>query len=299
MIDKAASRLMEMNIKVETDIPLSKFTTWKVGGPVQLIIWIDTIDKFIDMLVELKRFRVPYFILGNGSNILVSDEGVEGAAVRLRGKVANINFYGNTVEAGGGALLNSVVSKAYSMALGGMEFTFGIPGTVGGAIMTNAGAFNRTIANVITRAQTVTRDGEIKTYNRFENPYREPLVPKEETVIRAWFNLKSRDETEIKKKMDDFREKRRDKQPWGMPTAGSVFRNPEGDNAGRLIEECGLKGVTVGSAKISEVHANFIINEGDAKADDIRKLIDLVSEKVRAEFGIELQPEVQFIGFKQ
>lgn len=298
MIDRIVSRLTEINIKVETDVPLSNYTTLKVGGPVQMMIWIDTIDKFIEMLVILNKFKLPYFILGNGSNLLVSDKGVKGAAVRLRGKVANVDFYGNTAEAGGGALLNSVVNKAHSKSLGGLEFTIGIPGTVGGAIMINAGAFNRTIANVISRAQTITRDGEIRTYNRFENHYREPLVPRGETVIRAWFNLKSRDASAIKEKIEEHREKRRKNQPWGMPTAGSIFKNPEGDYAGRLIEECGLKGVTVGGAKVSEVHSNFIINEGNATADNIKTLIELTREKVKVEFGIELQPEVQFIGIE-
>lgn len=298
MIDKIASLLKGIELKVERDVPLRRYTTWKVGGPAELLVWVDNENRLINMLGILREFGLPYFVLGNGSNVLISDEGVKGATVRLKGELAGININENTIEAGGGALLSSIVTESYKKSLGGLEFTFGIPGTVGGAVMTNAGAFNKSISNVLSKVRTVDRAGMVKDYHKFENDYRSPLVPREETVISSWYSLKSRNNELIKKRMDDYREKRRQSQPWGMPTAGSVFKNPEGDYAGRLIEECGLKGKMVGLAKVSDIHGNFIINEGGATAGNIKSLIDLVVEEVASKFGVKLLPEVQFIGFR-
>ncbi|MBN1289788.1 MAG: UDP-N-acetylmuramate dehydrogenase [Actinobacteria bacterium] len=297
MIDEVVSLLNGINLKVERDVPMLRYTTWKVGGPADLLVWVDNAGGFMEMLEITREFELPFFILGNGSNVLIADEGVRGAAVRLKGELAGINIDENTIKAGGGALLSSVVTEAYKKSLGGLEFTFGIPGTVGGAVMTNAGAFNKSISNVLSLVRTIDSDGTVKNYDKFKNNYRSPLVPREETVISSWYLLQNRNNESIRKRMDEFREKRRQSQPWGMPTAGSVFKNPEGDHAGRLIEECGLKGRTSGSAKISEIHGNFIINEGGATAGDIKSLIDMVIEEVASKSGVKLQPEVQFIGF--
>jgi UDP-N-acetylmuramate dehydrogenase len=238
-------------------------------------------------------------VLGNGSNVLASDEGFGGVVLRPTAGLATVEVGVSRIRAGAGAALGSVVKEAARASLSGLEFAVGIPGTVGGAVMTNAGAFSGNIAGVIELARAITGDGEQHEYESFTNGYRESLVPVKEILTSATFRLAEAPFASIKKRVDEVWAMRRETQPHGRACAGSVFKNPSGDSAGRLIEACGLKGESVGGARVSELHANFIINEGAASAADIKTLIEKVAKAVNEGFGITLETEVELIGFEE
>lgn len=285
--------------RVKTDVPLSRYTTWKVGGNARFLVFAENARSVRQLIEFTVEEGLPLLILGNGSNILVSDEGFPGVCLRLRGELASVVANRNTIESGAGALLSSMVTVALRSELAGIEFFFGIPGTVGGAVMTNAGAFGHSMSDVLGRVVTIDKKGEERTYGDFEARYRTALVPEGEVVLEATFPLSAGKGEEIKKRMLQYREERKASQPWGMSTAGSVFKNPPGDTAGRLIDECGLKGASIGGAKISEIHANFIINTGKASAADIKSLVDLMKSEVAERFDVVLQPEIHIIGFEE
>jgi len=284
------------DITVEYDVSMAEHTTWGVGGPARYLVTARSKPSLVRVLRVVRERELPLFIMGNGSNLLIADGGVPGVIIRLTDKLANVSVSGEQMEAGAGASISNAVTTALHASLTGFEFAFGIPGTVGGAIMTNAAAFRGSIAGVLTVVKTLTMDVEEERHVSFDAEYREPLVPPGEVVIKAKFSLSRDHEEAIKKRMDEVRSMRRETQPWGMRTAGSVFKNPPGDSAGRLIEECGLKGKGVGGARISEIHANFIINGGDATASDIKRLIDLARGEVGARFGVDMELEVQMLG---
>lgn len=286
-------------LEVQRGVPLANHTTWKVGGPVELLVRANGVSS-LDGLLEIARAEgIPLFVLGNGSNILVSDAGLKGIALRLGGELTSIEIKGEVLTACGGAPLGSLVENALKVSLKGVEFAFGIPGTVGGAVMTNAGAFSGSIAEVVDEVQTMNMDGEMMRHRDMSGEYRSPLVPRNEIVTRASFRLTQGSGEQIRKEMDSVRAKRKATQPWGMATAGSVFKNPAGDSAGRMIEECGLKGKSIGKARVSDTHANFIINDGGALASDIKELIDLMRREVRARFGLNLEQEITLVGFDE
>lgn len=279
------------------EVPMSEFTTWRVGGPAKFFMLVETRGALSEALLTAKSLGLPIFVLGNGSNILVSDSGFDGLVVRLVGELAGIRVEGERIDAGSGALLGSVMATAREASLGGLEFTSGIPGTVGGAVMMNAGAFESSISDVLERVVCMNYSGRLKIYEEFSGAYRTPLVPLGQIVTEAVFSLEKADSSLVKKKIEDVRRKRAATQPLGMPTAGSVFKNPPGVSAGRLLEECGLKGKEIGGASISNKHANFIVNKGGASASDIKALIDFAKSEVREKFGIDLELEVQLVGF--
>ncbi|MDD5448729.1 MAG: UDP-N-acetylmuramate dehydrogenase [Actinomycetota bacterium] len=281
------------------EVPMSEFTTWRVGGPAKFFTLVETRDALLQVLSVARSLNFPIFVLGNGSNVLVSDRGFEGLVIRLVGEFAGIRVEGERIDAGSGALLGSVVAAARKASLGGLEFAFGIPGTVGGAVMMNAGAFGGSISDVLEKVVCADYSGRLKIYEEFSGAYRTPLVPAGQIVVEAVFSLERRDSSLVKKKMENVRRERVTTQPLGMPTAGSVFKNPPGESAGRLIEECGLRGKEIGGASISEEHANFIVNTGGASASDIKALIDFAMSKVKEKFGIDLELEVQLVGFTE
>lgn len=285
-------------LSVQTGVPLSRYTTWKVGGPAEYLVWADSWNAVVEVERLSEQADVDLMVLGRGSNILVADEGVKGILMRLKGELSNIEINGDEVNAGGGSLMSSVVTEAYRSSLSGLEFTFGIPGTVGGGVMMNAGAFDGVLSDVVRRVLTLGPGGEARRYEQFRGGYRVPMVPAGEVVCEAVFGLRTAEKNEIRKLMDRVRARRRETQPWGMSTAGSVFKNPSDSAAGDLIERCGLKGKSVGKAKISDIHANFIINDGGASASDIKALMELASREVYSRFQVKLEPEVQLVGFE-
>jgi UDP-N-acetylmuramate dehydrogenase len=295
-MDRLLEALRATGARVEVSVPLSGHTTWKVGGPVDYMARVDTAGILVEVLSVISGEGARSMVLGNGSNLLVSDEGYRGVALRLSGELSMVSVEGARVSAGGGAGLGRVVDEAAEGGLAGLEFAFGIPGTVGGAVMTNAGAFSSSISDVLVSVETIGPDGESRLYDSFEGGYREALVPREEVVVGAVFSLTRSSTREVRGRMEENASVRRAAQPKGA-TAGSVFRNPAGDHAGRLIDLCGLKGRHEGGARISEVHANFIVNDGSASASDIRRLMSLAAEEVLERFGVRLEPEVTRVGF--
>ncbi len=289
------------DLQVEAEVPLAPLTTWKVGGPARFLANAVSGDAVLGALLVARGSGLPVVALGNGSNVLFADTGFPGLVLRLAGELSAVSVEGDSLVAGAGARLSSIARAASRAALSGIEFAGGIPGTAGGAVMTNAGAFGRSTADVLERALTVDEDGRRHELDSFEGAYRKPLAPDGQVVLRVVFRLQPGRPAEIRKRMEELAELRRRSQPLGQATAGSVFRNPEGGKitAGRMIEECGLKGRRVGGASISTAHANFIINEGAATAADIKALMDLAEAEVQDRFGVRLQPEVRMYGFEE
>lgn len=283
---------------VEENIPLSGLTTWRVGGAARFVVRVEDRQALREVLGRLRESGTKLFVLGNGSNILVSDAGFDGAVLRLKGDLASIEEDGETMYAGAGAMLGAAVTAAARASLSGLEFAMGIPGTVGGAVMTNAGTFAGSTALVAGEVEALALEGEAVTFTEFSDAYRQALVPPDHVIMGARFKLARSLAAEIKRKMEEVRA-RRAAQPVGEATAGSVFMNPPGDSAGRLLDECGLKGRSAGAATVSRLHANFIINEGGAKAKDIKELMEEMASEVRDRFDVELQPEVTLVGFEE
>lgn len=291
-------RLNEIKgVRIERNIALSKLTTWKVGGEADALIIVESASGLRDSVRILEENEIPLFVLGNGSNVLVSDSGFRGAVIKLAGNLASISVSENRLEVGGGASLQLVLSRALEASLSGLEFLAGIPGTLGGAIISNAGAFGHEISDYLDEVATINLSGEWITRRELEGQYRQSIVPDDEVVTSAVFMLKRDHREKIKERIRDFQQKRISTQPVGKATAGSVFKNPGNFSAGELIEKCGLKGFSCGEARISDVHANFIVNEGGASASDIMRLIEIVQSRVKENFDIDLELEVKLLGF--
>lgn len=280
-------------------MPLAGFTTWRTGGPARYLLTVNTRQSLIDSLRVLQDAGVPLMVLGNGSNVLVSDAGWNGAVMRLKESLASVEVGGGGLDAGGGALLGAAVSKALRASLSGLEFALGIPGTVGGAVMTNAGTFAGSTAASLESVDAVDRSGELLTLEEFEDVYRGPLVAGDLIVAGARFGLTPEDGASIKSRMEEVRSRREGSQPLAAATAGSVFKNPPGEAAGRLLDQCGLKGRTVGGASVSDVHANFIINSGGASSAEVKTLMDVMAREVERAFGVRLEAEVRLVGFEE
>lgn len=294
-------KLKEIFIVVLENEPMSSHTSFKTGGNADIFIKADRAENIIKAVKILENENIPYFIMGNGSNLLVSDKGIEGAVIEIGSLMNNITVNGDKIYAEAGALLSSLSAAAADNSLTGLEFASGIPGSVGGAVFMNAGAYDGEIKNVIVSARVITREGNIITLSKDELDlsYRHSVIEERGLiVIGAEFKLMPGCQDEIRKKMADFASRRREKQPLNYPSAGSTFKRPEGYFAGKLIEESGLKGKKIGGAQVSEKHAGFIINTGNAKSSDISALIDCCIETVYNKFGVVMKPEVRIIGRK-
>lgn len=281
--------------------PMNKHTSFKTGGDADVFVKADSADNIIKAIDVLKNENIPYFIMGNGSNLLVSDKGIEGAVIEIGSSMNKLSVNNNKIYSQAGALLSSLSAFAADNSLTGLEFASGIPGTVGGAVFMNAGAYDGEIKNVITFADVIDKNGNIIRISKDELDlsYRHSSVEKKGLiVVGAEFELEKGEEENIRVKMADFASRRREKQPLNFPSAGSTFKRPEGYFAGKLIEDAGLKGKTVGGAQVSEKHAGFIINTGNATTDDILGLIDCCQKTVYNEFKVELIPEVRMVGRK-
>lgn len=299
---------------LKEDIPLAKFTSFNIGGRAKYFFEGNNKREIIKAVSLAKQEDLPFFILGGGSNLLVDDKGYQGLVIKIQNsglkiQKENSNF---KVAAGAGTSLSLLASNAAENGLSGLEWTVGIPGTLGGAIYGNAGAFGKSMKDVVKEVEVFdAKDLQVKIYSledcRFD--YRESIFKKDKNLIilSAVLELKKGEKKEIENKMKRYLSERKKKQPMGFACAGSVFKNPSFAqtsrrfmtdrelSAGELIERCGLKGRSIGGAKISEKHANFIINLGKAKFSDVRRLIDLIKKRVRSKFGIELEEELQYL----
>ena len=288
-------KLNNSNISYVLNEPMSAHTTFKIGGAADIMITVQSVEELKTAVSACKDENVPYMILGNGSNLLVSDDGIEGAVIVLDGDFKEITVDGDTITAGAGAKLSKLCTVALDEELSGLEFAYGIPGSVGGAVYMNAGAYGGEMKDVLLSATALTADGEVHEVPAAELQlgYRTSVFKTNgEIILFSKYQLHKGDKSAIKEHMDDVMNRRKTKQPLEYPSAGSVFKRPEGAFAGTLIERCGLKGRTVGGAQVSEKHAGFIINIGGATCDDVMNLVKLVQETVKAETGYFLEREI-------
>jgi UDP-N-acetylmuramate dehydrogenase len=286
--------------EVLRDEPLSRHTTWRIGGPARVFCRVRTEAALSRVLAATDRGRLPLAILGKGSNVLAADEGFPGVVVHLDGEFLEVSIEDERVVAGGGAMLGGVCAQALRAGLSGLEALSGIPSSIGGAVRINAGAYGGEIFDVLESVRLVSRRGDRREARASEIAHgyrRTALCDSGEVVARATMRLKRTPREQIEARTKEVSDKRRGALP-SEPNAGSVFKNPPGDYAGRLIEACGLKGVSLGGAAISERHANVIINRGGARAADVMTLMRRMRDAVREKFGITLSPEVEMLGMK-
>jgi len=278
---------------------MSKYTSFKAGGRAKALIIPETFNELKETLVKLSKSGEQYQVIGNGSNILVCDSGYNGSIVKLGFAFAGISKKGDEITVGAGALLSSVATIAMEEGLSGLEFASGIPGSIGGAVFMNAGAYEGEMKDIVKCVNLISKDGMREfTVNADDMgfAYRYCMLHDTEDVVTSvTLKLKSGKRDEIKDKMRELMERRNSKQPVSLPSAGSVFKRPAGHFAGKLIEDAGLKGLTLGGAKVSELHAGFIVNYNNATATDIIDLINVVKETVYDKFGVELEPEIMII----
>ena len=278
--------------------PMKKHTTFRVGGPADVLVQPDE-TALAAILALCRQYYVPYSFIGNGSNLLVGDKGIRGVVIEMTDPMGNIEVDGTKITAQAGAMLSKIANTAASNGLGGMEFAAGIPGSVGGAVVMNAGAYGGEMKDIIEKVYVLDENGAQLELDRtaLDLSYRHSCIPdKKYIVTKVVLELVPRNEAEIRSEMKELNEKRAEKQPLQYPSAGSTFKRPEGYFAGKLIMDAGLRGYQVGGAQVSEKHCGFVINKGDATAADICQLMQDVSDKVQAQFGVVLEPEVKMIG---
>lgn len=283
---------------ITVDSPMSEHIYFRVGGPADILVTPVNEEQVVNTLKLCREYNVPYFILGNGSNILVKDGGISGVVIKFN-KLNKITTEGNCVTAQSGALLKDVSKAALENNLRGFEFACGIPGSIGGAVFMNAGAYDGEMAHVIKSARVIDENCNIKnlTKEELELGYRSSIVMKKGyVVIEATVELESGEYASIKDKIDDLTNRRESKQPLEYPSAGSTFKRPEGYFAGKLIQDSGLKGFSIGGAAVSEKHSGFVINKGGATAKDVLDVIAHVQKTVKENFDVELHTEVSIIG---
>jgi len=285
--------------EVMLDVPLDEHTSFKIGGKADLFVCPNNLMELLNVLEILKENDVPYFLLGAGSNLLISDKGIRGAVIKLGDGFDYAHAKDDYILAGAKVSLASLAACAKGAELTGLEFASGIPGSLGGALFMNAGAYGGEMKDVVTEVSYIDADGTVKTISCSECDfgYRKSIFSSgDKIIISAKFTLKKGNKEEISKTMRELNAKRKEKQPLEYPSAGSTFKRPEGHFAGSLIEQAGLKGYSVGGAQVSEKHAGFVINTGGAKAADVCELIRHVQKTVFEKFNVRLEPEVKIIG---
>ncbi len=278
---------------------MAAHTTFRVGGPADCLVELENTEQLQKVQHYLKQIEMPYVVLGNGSNVLVSDEGYRGIVLQIGNRMNRIMVEGNCVIAQAGALMSQIARVAMENGLTGLEFASGIPGTVGGGVVMNAGAYGGEMSQVVTKVTVVNAEGEILELENetMEFGYRYSIIRNQPfAVTEVSFELVQGDREVIKAKMDELTTKRREKQPLEYPSAGSTFKRPEGHFAGQLIMEAGLRGFQIGGARVSDKHCGFVINAGDATALDVKTLIEEIRARVKEKFRVELEPEVVFLG---
>ncbi len=278
--------------------PMSKHTTFRIGGNADMFV-SPKVSQVADIMKLAKECAVPVTVIGNGSNLLVGDKGIRGLVVSFGKEAEEIQLDGRCMTVSAGTILAKAAAEAAKNGLTGFEFAAGIPGTLGGAIVMNAGAYGGEMKDVVISATVLTPDGEIKELSNeeLELSYRHSCIPeKKYIVLEAVLELAEGEEAAIRETMADFKNRRVEKQPLEYPSAGSTFKRPEGFFAGKLIQDAELRGYTVGGAQVSEKHCGFVINKGDATAQDVVQLIEDVKKIVLDKFQVELEPEVKMIG---
>ncbi len=281
------------------DEPMSEHTTFEVGGPADFYVIPEDFDEVRGVVSACKDAGVEYFILGCGSDLLVSDEGYRGVVISLADGLVGVSVEGDQITCQAGVGLREASEMACELGLSGLEFACGIPGSVGGACFMNAGAYGGCVADVLHEVRVLTPDGSVcdLAADELEMGYRKSRVADEGLVVlSATFDLDKADPEKIRATMDDLTHQREEKQPLDMPSAGSTFKRPEGHFAGKLISDAGLKGYQVGGAMVSKKHAGFVVNAGGATAADVHAVIEHVQDEVERQFGVRLEPEVRFLG---
>ena len=278
---------------------MKEHTTFRVGGAADYFIQPKSAEELRAALEILHRYEIPVLVIGNGSNLLVRDKGIRGAVIQIYNRMADITVAEDTIYAKGGALLSAVAARAAEHSLTGLEFASGIPGSIGGAVVMNAGAYGGEMKDVLVSVEVLTQELEIKTIPvaELDLGYRHSIIPeKGYIVLGATLRLKEGNAAEIRGRMAELAEQRRAKQPLQYPSAGSTFKRPEGYFAGKLVQDAGLKGKTIGGAQVSEKHSGFLINIGGATAQDILDLIAFCQKEVKEQFGVTLETEVKIVG---
>ncbi|MDY5662931.1 MAG: UDP-N-acetylmuramate dehydrogenase [Blautia sp.] len=285
---------------VRENEPMAAHTSFKAGGRADLFVEPQNGEQLRKVLQLYNKENVKYMVLGNGSNVLVRDGGYRGVIVRIGEAFSSIKREENRIICGSGALMSAAARFAASEGLAGLEFASGIPGSIGGAVFMNAGAYGGEIAQVLSSARIISKDGNREfnmTADELQMGYRHSVLHETgDVTVEAVFELQPADINEIKANIADFTERRNSKQPVNYPSAGSFFKRPEGYFAGKLIMDAGLRGYRVGGAQVSEKHCGFVINTGNATAQDVRTLMQDVQNKVWKDFGVKLEPEVKFLG---
>ena len=279
--------------------PMKNHTTFRIGGPADALALPKTPEEVAEVVHFCHEHAQPYYVLGNGSNLLVTDEGYRGLVLQLYRNFNDIQVNGETITVQSGAMLAAVARTAYQTGLTGLEFASGIPGTIGGAVVMNAGAYGGEMKNVLKEVTVLTKEGEVLVIpaKALELGYRTSVIPKNGwIVLGAVLQLKKGDQEQILARMEELKEQRITKQPLDLPSAGSTFKRPEGYFAGKLIMDAGLRGFTVGGAQVSEKHCGFVVNRGNATAADVWELICEVKRRVKEMTGVELEPEVKLLG---
>lgn len=288
-----------VNGKIMIDESMSKHTSFKIGGPADLMVLPGSEEELIEAIKICTRNDIDFFIMGNGTNILVSDKGIRGVVIKISELLGEIRVDGNNIVVQGGALLTVVSKLALKANLTGLEFASGIPGSIGGAITMNAGAYGGEMKDVVYSVKCIDRHGNLikLTNDEMHFGYRRSTVQdKNLVVVEVTMSLSLGNYDEIQGKMKDYTERRTSKQPLNLPSGGSTFKRPTGYYAGKLIEDAGLKGLKLGGAQVSEKHSGFIVNVDHATCDDVRNLIKVVQKVVRDKYQVHLKPEIKYIG---
>ena len=291
------------NIVSEQDILTKEYmknhTSFKIGGSADFLVTPRTVDQIQNLIKTLKKENIPVFIMGNGSNLLVSDKGIRGVVIKLSKNFSSFSISGDEVTAQSGILLSTLSKSIVNESLSGFEFASGIPGTIGGAVTMNAGAYDSEMKNIVEEVVAMDMDGNIKTFTNQDMNfrYRKSRVTDETLVVlEAKLKLEKGNIEDIKAKIDDFTVRRTTKQPLTAYSAGSTFKRPEGYFAGKLIEDAGLKGIIMRNAAVSSLHSGFVINTGDATCENILELIEFIKLTVFSKFGVMLEEEVRVVG---
>lgn len=285
--------------QVKTEEPMKNHTTFRVGGPAEFFVMPRSAEEVKKVIDLCRRESFPYYIIGNGSNLLVSDQGYRGVVLQIYKEMSCIEIEENVIVAQAGALLSAIANKALENGLTGFEFAAGIPGTLGGACVMNAGAYGGEMKDVLEEVTVLTEEGEVLIIPKenLELGYRTSIIARKGyIVLEARIQLREGEKEAIKSLMEELKDKRVSKQPLEYPSAGSTFKRPEGYFAGKLIQDAGLRGFSVGGAQVSEKHCGFVINRENATAADVAELMRQVSARVEEEFGVKLEPEVKRLG---
>lgn len=291
--------LKNISHKTVKDESMKNHTSFKIGGNADFMVFPGTVEEIKDIIKLCKKNDVSYMIMGNGSNMLVSDGGIEGVVIKLCADMSEVKIEGDRIFAEAGVLLSTLSHKAMENGLSGLEFASGIPGTLGGAVVMNAGAYGGEMKDVIEKIGYMDKYGTVHEMSKDEAKlgYRKSIFSESgDIVLYCTLKLEKGDKKLINDIMLDLNKKRKEKQPLNLPSAGSTFKRPEGYFAGKLIEDAGLKGYSVGGAKVSEKHAGFVVNYNNATAGDLKQIISDIQDKVFEKFGVKLEPEVKFYG---